>query len=241
MMMMMDNDVDSDPTDPVDTASENEFAQEPTEPKSSSQTRIKNAKKREKAVERSGLVYLARIPPHMTPSRVRELLSAHGDIGKIYLAEAEQSKDGKKSKKSKKHGKFTEGWVEFSDKKVARSAATMLNAQPIDNRKFKYDLWNIKYLPRFKWHHLTDQMVHERQMRNARLQAEIAQATRETKVFINNLEKSKTIDKIKSKREQRGQQVINTPRAKNIRQEKPFNQQSQPVTKRVEDLLDKIL
>lgn len=56
---------------------------------------------------------------------------------------------------------FTEGWVEFKDKKVARSVAEMLNAQPIGGKKgtrWRDDVWTMKYLPKFKWRMLTEQI-----------------------------------------------------------------------------------
>lgn len=49
---------------------------------------------------------------------------------------------------------FTEGWVEFEDKRRAKRAAALLNGQPMGGRKrsaYYYDLWALKYLPKFKW------------------------------------------------------------------------------------------
>ena len=62
---------------------------------------------------------------------------------------------------STKKPHFTEGWVEFTDKRVARSVAEMLNAQPIGGKKgtrWRDDVWTMKYLPRFKWYMLTEQI-----------------------------------------------------------------------------------
>jgi ESF2/ABP1 family protein len=33
---------------------------------------------------RRGIVYLSRLPPHMKPAKLRQLLSAHGEIGRVY-------------------------------------------------------------------------------------------------------------------------------------------------------------
>lgn len=62
---------------------------------------------------------------------------------------------------STKKTHFTEGWVEFMDKRVARAVAEMLNGQPIGGKKgtrFRDDVWTLKYLPRFKWNMLTEQI-----------------------------------------------------------------------------------
>lgn len=37
------------------------------------------------AQNRAGVVYISRIPPGMRPTKVRHLMSAYGDIGRVYL------------------------------------------------------------------------------------------------------------------------------------------------------------
>lgn len=56
---------------------------------------------------------------------------------------------------------FTEGWVEFTDKRVARSVAELLNAKSVGGKRgsrYKDDVWTMKYLPKFKWNMLTEQL-----------------------------------------------------------------------------------
>ena len=63
--------------------------------------------------------------------------------------------------KGNKKKNFTEGWVEFHDKRVAKTVAVMLNNTPIGGKKRSYyhdDLWNIKYLSKFRWTHLTEKI-----------------------------------------------------------------------------------
>ena len=60
-----------------------------------------------------------------------------------------------------KRKNFTEGWVEFDDKRIAKSVARSLNATQIGGQKhsrYYDDLWNIKYLPKFRWTHLTEKL-----------------------------------------------------------------------------------
>jgi hypothetical protein len=60
-----------------------------------------------------------------------------------------QDKKKKKKRKPAKH--FTEGWVEFQSKRIAKQVALHLNNSRIGERKKSkfYDyLWNIKYLHR---------------------------------------------------------------------------------------------
>lgn len=37
------------------------------------------------AQNRTGVVYISRIPPGMRPAKVRHLMSAYGEIGRVYL------------------------------------------------------------------------------------------------------------------------------------------------------------
>jgi ESF2/ABP1 family protein len=37
------------------------------------------------AQERAGVIYISRIPPGMSPTKVRHLMSAYGEIGRVYL------------------------------------------------------------------------------------------------------------------------------------------------------------
>ncbi len=42
---------------------------------------------------------------------------------------------------------FTEGWVEFEDKRVAKAVAATLNGQQIGGKKrsaYYYDIWNVR-------------------------------------------------------------------------------------------------
>jgi hypothetical protein len=60
---------------------------------------------------------------------------------------------------------FTEGWVEFEDKAVAKSVARGLNGQQIGGKRrsaYHFDLWCMKYLPKFKWDHLTEEIAYEK-------------------------------------------------------------------------------
>ena len=48
--------------------------------------------------------------------------------------------------------------MEFRDKKMARRTAEMLNGHPIGGKRrsaYYSDLWNLRYLPKFKWDNLT--------------------------------------------------------------------------------------
>jgi ESF2/ABP1 family protein len=68
----------------------------------------------------------------------------------IYFIELVDKNLKKKRKKTpSKH--FTEGWVEFEKKSVAKFVASTLNNNQISLRKksrFFDVIWNIKYLPR---------------------------------------------------------------------------------------------
>ena len=47
------------------------------------------------------------------------------------------------------------------DKRIAKVVAMTLNCTPVGRKKrsiYHDDLWNIKYLPKFRWTHLTEKI-----------------------------------------------------------------------------------
>jgi ESF2/ABP1 family protein len=113
------------------------FDQSPEPPKKTGKKKVKpltpeELEKFQKDINKTGVVYLARIPPFMKPVKIKQLLSRYAEIGRVYLA-PEDAKITARRKKYAKNNKqnFTEGWVEFKDKKKAKAVATMLNTQQI--------------------------------------------------------------------------------------------------------------
>ncbi|EKM59420.1 uncharacterized protein PHACADRAFT_87776 [Phanerochaete carnosa HHB-10118-sp] len=151
------------------------------------------------AQERTGVVYISRIPPGMRPTKVRHLMSAYGEVGRVYLQPEDPKRTYLRRKfTSTKKVHFTEGWVEFKDKKVARSVAEMLNAQSIGGKKgsrWRDDVWTMKYLPKFKWSMLTEQIAHEAAVHAARLRMELSQSKREQQEYLRNVELARVLDK----------------------------------------------
>jgi ESF2/ABP1 family protein len=107
---------------------------------------------------------------------------------------------------------FTEGWVEFEDKADAKRVAAALNGQPMGGRRRSahyYDLWCLKYLPKFKWDHLTEEINYQKAIKDQKLTAEVAAAKRERDFYLSRVDKAKAVDAIverKKKREQQEQQ-----------------------------------
>jgi ESF2/ABP1 family protein len=71
--------------------------------------------------------------------------------------------DAGKKKKKEKHAaaNYSEAWVEFLDKNVAKTVASMMNAQVIGGKKgdrWRDDVWTMKYLSGFKWEMLGEQV-----------------------------------------------------------------------------------
>lgn len=59
-----------------------------------------------------------------------------------------------------------------------------------------YDLWCMKYLPRFKWDHLTEEINYQRAVHDQKLQAEISAAKRERDFYLSRVDKAKAVDAI---------------------------------------------
>ncbi|KAJ2234985.1 RNA-binding ATPase activator esf2 [Coemansia sp. RSA 1722] len=167
-----------------------------------SEKEILRAQKKEK---KSGVVYMSRVPPFMKPIKVRHLLEKYAEIGRIYLVQ----EDDKRRKQRLKTGgnrrkQFVEGWIEFTNKKYAKSVASMLNNSQMGGKKHGFyhdDLWNLKYLPKFKWRHLTEQLASEKAARGQKLQSEISQSRKELDDYMKNVERAKMLSSMKAKKE----------------------------------------
>ncbi|KAJ2737174.1 RNA-binding ATPase activator esf2 [Coemansia sp. BCRC 34962] len=177
----------------------------------------------QKTERKSGVVYMSRVPPFMKPIKVRQMLQKYGDISRIYLVEEDEQQRKRRVKGGgNRKRQFTEGWIEFANKKYAKAVASMLNNTTMGGGKkhgfYHDDLWNLKYLPRFKWRHLTEQLAGERAAKEQRLETEMSQSRRELEAYLKNVERAQKISGIKKRREaKRGEgadvrQLEETPR-----------------------------
>ncbi|KAL6118989.1 abt1 [Pungitius sinensis] len=157
-----------------------------------------------------GVIYLGHIPPRLRPKHLRNLLSVYGEIGRIFLQPEDSQVRRRKKKSGLRRCDFTEGWVEFRDKRVAKKVAASLHNSPMGTKKrqrFYSDLWSIKYLHRFQWTHLSERLAYEQTVLQQRLRTEVSQAKRETNFYLSNVDKSAHLDLVRRKRQRDGQQV----------------------------------
>lgn len=167
----------------------------------------KNLVASEKAIKKSGVVFLSRIPPFMKPAKLRSLLEPYGTINRIFLAPEDPAAHTRRVRAGgNKKRLYTEGWVEFVRKRDAKAVCELLNARIIGGKKGNYyhdDIWNLLYLKGFKWHHLTEQIASENAERTSRMRAEISKATKENKEFVRNVERAKMLDGMQAKAKKR--------------------------------------
>ncbi|KAJ1789443.1 Activator of basal transcription 1 [Coemansia sp. RSA 2399] len=154
---------------------------------------------------KSGVVYMSRVPPFMKAIKVRHMLKKYAEIGRVYFIEEDEQKRKRRVKNGGNRRKlFVEGWIEFANKKYAKAVAQMLNNTPMGGKKHGFyhdDLWNLKYLPKFKWRHLVDQLASEQAAKQQRLQSEVSQSRRELDAYMKNVDRAKKMASIKSKRD----------------------------------------
>jgi ESF2/ABP1 family protein len=168
----------------------------------------KQLKKHLETEKNRGVLFISRVPPYLKPGKLRDLLSGMGtEVLRVYLAaedgavRARRLKNGGNKKKS-----FTEGWVEFEDKRKAKRIASTLNNTPMGGgpRSFyQHDLWNIKYLHKFKWHHLTEKIAYEGRVRQDKMRAELSSAKKETSFYLKKVEQAKGIEAMEERKARR--------------------------------------
>ncbi|CAJ2512228.1 Uu.00g052430.m01.CDS01 [Anthostomella pinea] len=163
----------------------------------------KNLVASQKAVKKSGVIYISRVPPGMKTAKLRNLLEPLGTINRIWCApEDPQIRSRRIKSGGNKKKNFTEGWIEFVNKKEAKAAVELLNGNLIGGKKgsyFRDDVWSLIYLKGFKWNNLTEQIASETAERASRMRAEISKEQRNTKEFVRNIEQGKMLEGIESK------------------------------------------
>ena len=78
----MDNETEtqgSEEIDEIEGSEHNDPLTEPSVLSAEALTRYREAQ------ERAGVIYISRIPPGMSPNKVRHLMSSYGEIGRVYL------------------------------------------------------------------------------------------------------------------------------------------------------------
>ncbi|KAF1956423.1 hypothetical protein CC80DRAFT_492641 [Byssothecium circinans] len=158
--------------------------------------------------EKTGVIYLSRVPPFMKPAVLRSLLTPYGPTGRIFLTPESSVQRSQRLKSGGTRRKlFLDGWVEFLHKKDAKFVAENLNAQTMGGKKrgrWHDEVWNIKYLSGVKWAYLVEEIQNQNAERAVRLRKEIAKDKVENQRFLDNLERGKMIAGIEAKRKEKG-------------------------------------
>jgi ESF2/ABP1 family protein len=204
---LKDEGVDDDQPDAEEQ--EQEEKSEPKRPRKIHKLSLTTTQNFNEKLRKRGVLYVARIPPRMSPTKLKSLLGQFGPIVRVYLVPEDQTARKHRKKAGGSGSKrYTEGWVEFESKKTAKHVANSLNNTVIANRKHDPhygDLWNLKYLPKFQWAHLTEKVAYERRVREQKLRMETMQARRETTAYKHAVETGKKIDKIAQRKRKRGE------------------------------------
>ncbi|CRG83682.1 hypothetical protein PISL3812_01037 [Talaromyces islandicus] len=188
--------------------------------KLSTQKPIKKKKK-----DKSGVIYFSSLPPYLKPFALKTLLlqRGFGPINRVFLTPAVPSTSGAGGRRSNKRKMYSDGWVEFESKKVAKVCAETLNATTVGGRSwYRDDVWNMKYLRGFRWADLMEQVQIERSQREAQRRIEDMRSRKEDKVFLAGVEKGKVIEGIRKKREDKAKANDTVP--ENIQIRRVFRQ-----------------
>ena len=175
-------------------------------------------------IRRSGVLYMSYVPIGMKIIDIRRLLEDYG-IQRCFfipLKKKMHNVDGKKVQA------YKEGWIEFEDKIYAKLAEYQLNGRPIGGNKkciYRDELWNLKYLHKFKWNDLVEDMTMQKKKQEKELKMEIAQSNRVNNFIVKNYEKSKKYlnkkrEKEKNKEEENEENVKNKEGKSKYKQKK---------------------
>ncbi|KAL4482541.1 hypothetical protein ABPG72_005784 [Tetrahymena utriculariae] len=172
------------------------------------QKMIQKVEQFNKKQQQKGVCYLSRIPPYMKATYIRKLLDPYG-IERVYLAAEDERKRKMRIKNGgNKRRCYTEGWVEFTDKRIAKRVALSLNCTKMIQKTRNFygeDLWNIKYLPKFKWENLTERLNYQKRVRKEKLQQELQISKKEQDFYRQQLDQSKKVQAVEKRKLEKNQ------------------------------------
>ena len=71
--------------------------------------------------DKSGVIYISRVPPFMKPTVLRSLLTPYGSVGRIFLTPEDTTSRQQRLRGGGTRRKlFLDGWVEFTHKRDAK-------------------------------------------------------------------------------------------------------------------------
>ncbi|OAX82286.1 hypothetical protein ACJ72_03367 [Emergomyces africanus] len=153
--------------------------------------------------KKKGVIYFSSLPPYLKPGALKNLLETRGfePITRIFLTPLPSNDSRQKGNKRKM---YSDGWVEFASKKTAKLCAASLNARTVGGRGYyRDDLLNVKYLHKFGWADLMEQVQRERSEREARKRIDDAQARKEQKMYLEGVEAGRAAHGMARKREKK--------------------------------------
>ena len=109
-------------------------------------------------------------------------------------------------RKDQKKTLFSEGWVEFLSKKVAKQAALTLNNTPVTmkrNSRFSELVWNVCYLKGFEFELLATRDTYERKVQEKLHKAELLRVRREVTDYLERSERDRTNHIVTEKKKRR--------------------------------------
>eukprot|EP00918_Siedleckia_nematoides_P078265 GHVU01171184.1.p1 GENE.GHVU01171184.1~~GHVU01171184.1.p1 ORF type:complete len:213 (+),score=40.47 GHVU01171184.1:116-754(+) len=157
--------------------------------------------------KKAGVVYLSRIPPYMPSAKIRHEMAKYGEVGRIWLTPENEASAAKRRKYTSKKRCYVDGWVEFHKKKIAKKVAASLNNTSIGGKKrrnkWREDLWNIRYLSKFKWTDLKAHETYRKKSKQERITANLAATKREYSTYLEQVEKNRNrLMRVKRKEQQ---------------------------------------
>ncbi|CRH03007.1 small subunit rRNA processing protein, putative [Plasmodium relictum] len=118
-----------------------------------------------KEESKKGIIYLSHIPIGLNASKIKEIFSKYGSIDKMHLNKIKEDEiDIASKEKNNKRLRYSDGYIEFFNKKDAIKVEKLLNNQMIGGKKRKNILresfWHIKYLKNFTWNDLVSSVLY---------------------------------------------------------------------------------
>jgi len=150
-----------------------------------------------KKQNKKGVIYISSIPFGCTHQSLFKIFEEFGKVTNVYLEAQLDKKTGQKKMLHDHHAIYSEAWIEFKERKVAKQVVSLLNETELPKKYSRKGsaarghIWKMKYLKGFGWHHLKEYTDTVKTLQQKKYEIKIADAQRQASYFAEQVRKAK--------------------------------------------------
>ncbi|EFO61198.1 Hypothetical protein GLP15_1131 [Giardia lamblia P15] len=158
-----------------------------------------------------GIVRILAIPHCATPAAIRQLLSHHGTIDRIYLKPENNVNAMARAARTNEpvYTRYIDGYVEFADASQAKFVCQILNGRSMSyglarekKSRFSRYVWRLAHMPNMQWTDINYEHSCLSRSREAIIRAELATRSKNLGDYLLRLQRTRAKRNMSSSEEE---------------------------------------